>query len=220
MEDRRRIVVDDVDGAAGRPAAEQRRSRPLQNFDPPYAVQRMHETAELVAIRKSVGVNLRVQTADQEVIEIAERILSTGIDAARIVDGVPQCRNALFGQDLARNDLDAGRDIRKFGAGFAQSGYLLQWRAGIVVVRTVAVVGHARRRRRRLRRLVRMRGPSLRGCHRRRRLLRFRPQRRANPWGIDIHGRKRRGIFLCACRHGHGRQQGGTESACIMTGAP
>src|SRR6202042_1187449 len=97
-----------------------------------------------------------------EVIEIAERILSTGIDAARIVDGVPERRNALFGQDFARNDLDAGRDIRKFGAGFAQSGPLLQWRAGIVVVRTVAVVGHARRRGRgrRLRGLSRMRGPS------------------------------------------------------------
>ena len=107
MENRRRIVMNDVDRAPGRAAAEQRRTRPLQDFNAPHPVQRMHQTAELVAVGEAVSIDLGVQTADQEVVEITQRILSARVDAARIVDGVAQQRAALLGHDLARGSQPA-----------------------------------------------------------------------------------------------------------------
>ena len=129
MEDRRRIVVDDVDRAAGRSAAEQRRPRAFQNLDAPHAIERMRKAAELVAVGEVVSKDLGVQAADQEVVEITQRILSARIDAARIGDGLAQQCAALFRNDFARNDLDAGGDILKLGAGLAERWHLLQGRA-------------------------------------------------------------------------------------------
>src|ERR1700744_4677955 len=111
----------------------------------------MRETAELVAIRKAVAVDLRIETADQEMIEIAERVLATEIDAARIGDTVTQRRDALLVEDLARHDLHAGRQIFELGAGLADRSHLLQGRSGIARVDGAARIGAAGLDRSRLR---------------------------------------------------------------------
>lgn len=74
----------------------------------------------LPAVGESVVVDLRVQAADQEMVEIAERILTTEIDPARVVKGVPQHVNALLIENLPRHDLHAGRHIPEPGASLAQ----------------------------------------------------------------------------------------------------
>ena len=200
MEVRRRLIVDDVDRASGRAAAEQRRPRAFQNLDPLHAVQRMRDAAELVAVGKTVAVDLGVEPADQEMVEIAQRILAARIDAARVGDGVAQRRSALLGQHLAGNDLNADRQVRELGAGLAERGRLLQRRPGIGVVRTVAVVGRAGRLTGRLRRLIRTRRSSFRSPRRRCRCM---PRRRTIFRCIDLHRGKRRGLGLCLSRCGH-----------------
>src|SRR6201999_3047796 len=105
MEHRRRLVMDNVDGAAGRAAAKQRRTRAFQDFDPSHAVERMREAAELVAVGEAVGMDLGVESADQEVVEIAEPASTAAIAASLIFDGVAQPDAAPFGEPLARNTL-------------------------------------------------------------------------------------------------------------------
>lgn len=99
--------MDDVDGATRRPAAEQGRARPFENFDAFHAVQGMRKSAEFVAVGKSIAIDLRVQAADQKVVVVTLGILTTRVDAAGVVDGVTQHGGALLGQERARNDLDA-----------------------------------------------------------------------------------------------------------------
>src|SRR6185437_37678 len=105
--------------------------------------------AELIAIGETVAIDLGIEPTDQEMIEIAERILAAEIDAARIIDGIAQRRDALLVEDLARHDLHADRQVFKLGAGLADRGYLLQGRPGIAGVdgaRRVGATGLDRRR--------------------------------------------------------------------------
>ena len=194
MEHRRRIVVDDVDGAAGRPAAEQRRTRALQNFDPPHPVERVREAAELIAVGETVGIDLGVQAADQKMVEIAQRILPAGVDAAGVGDRFLERRGTLFGENFAGNDLNADGQVGNLGAGLAGRRHLLQWRPGVVVVRAIAVVG-------RLRSLCcrpwRGGAGPLSPCRRRSRRRRlFLLGHGAVLRRVDVNGRKLRLVFL------------------------
>jgi hypothetical protein len=50
----------------------------------------------LVTVGEAVGVDLRVQAADQKVIEISERVLTAFVDAAGVGDGLTQRKVALL----------------------------------------------------------------------------------------------------------------------------
>jgi hypothetical protein len=104
----------------------------------------MRQPSELIAVGEAVAVDLRVEPADQEMIEIAERVLAPEIYAAGVVDGVAQGRDALLVDDLARHDLHADRQVFDLGAGLADRGHLLQWRPGIAGIDGATRVGAAR----------------------------------------------------------------------------
>src|SRR5579872_1096408 len=66
-----RQKMHDVDRTARRTAAETSRTRPLQHLDSLDAVARLRNAVDLVAVRKPVLVNARVQTANLKTIEEA-----------------------------------------------------------------------------------------------------------------------------------------------------
>src|ERR1700743_1927501 len=120
----------------------------------------MRKATELIAVRKAVGVDLGVQATDQEMIEIAQRILAAVIDAAGVGQSVAQRYGALLVQHFAGDDLHADRQVRQLGPGFAKRRRLLQRRTRIIVVGAVAIVSGSRCLSRRLRRLVSARRSS------------------------------------------------------------
>ena len=120
-----RREMDDVDRPARRAAAEERRARTFQHFDLLHPVERMRDAAELIAVRKPVAEDLGIEAADQEVIEIAERILAADVNAGRIVDAVAQHGAALLGQDFARDDMDAARQVGERRVRFAERRHLV-----------------------------------------------------------------------------------------------
>ena len=104
-----RQVMDDVDRSAGRAAAEQRRARALQHLDPLDAVQRVRQAVALVAVREAVGIDARVEPADQEVVVEAEAVAAAAPDAAGIADRILQRHAALRVDGAPVDDLDTRR---------------------------------------------------------------------------------------------------------------
>src|SRR5258708_19067880 len=98
MERRRGRVVDDIDRAAWRPAAEKRRTRSFQNLNALDAVQRMRHAVYLVPVRDPVVIDLRLQPTDHKVIVVALGVRTTGIHAAGVADTLPYRREAFLGQ--------------------------------------------------------------------------------------------------------------------------
>src|SRR5262249_61341229 len=103
---RGRRAMDDVHPPAWRSAAEQRRTRPFQMFDLLHAIEHAGKAAELVAVAETIIVELGVQAADQEEVEVVS-VLAALDDATRIRKRVEDRIGALLIDDVARNDLNA-----------------------------------------------------------------------------------------------------------------
>jgi hypothetical protein len=103
--------MDDVDAAARRAAAEQRRARALEHFDALHAVHRVRKAVGLIAIGKLVAEDAGVHAANGEAVEEAVGRCAADIDAADIANRIAQIGAALLGDHRPRHDDDALRQV-------------------------------------------------------------------------------------------------------------
>ena len=147
--------MHDVDAAARRRAAEQRRARAFQNFDLLHAVERVGIAVGLVAIGKPVGVDAGIHAAKEIAVEEAVSRGAADIDPADVArDRVGQAQTALLANCGGGHDVDGGGQVFELCPCLAERGRLGErGTLGAIGRATCGVVGRRLRVIRSLRRL-------------------------------------------------------------------